>query len=148
MSETQVITIITALIPLYPFLFALAAALFKWLITKLPKDRQAEVNQVVQTVVQGVEQFGAGLPGPQKKQKAVDMIDTILNSMNITVSPALTNAMIEAAVYTINQSQSPTPTVTVNQATADQSQSITLPTVPVSQAVQLGNGFNAALANG
>ena len=33
MTETQTITIITALTPLYPFLFALAAVLFKWLIS-------------------------------------------------------------------------------------------------------------------
>lgn len=131
MSETQILTIITALIPLYPFLFALAAALFKWLITKLPKDRQAEMNQVVQTVVQGVEQqFGAGSSGPEKKQMAVNMINTILASLNITVEPALTNAMIEAAVYALNQSQS-----------------INLPPVPVNQAVQVGNGVNATPAH-
>lgn len=131
MSETQILTIITALTPLYPFLFALAAALFKWLITKLPKDRQAEVDRVVQTVVQGVEQqFGAASSGSEKKQMAVTMINTILASMNITVEPALTNAMIEAAVYALNQSQS-----------------ITLPTVPVNQAVQVGNGVNATLAH-
>ncbi|HLJ34545.1 MAG TPA: phage holin, LLH family, partial [Ktedonobacteraceae bacterium] len=67
MTETQILTIITALTPLYPFLFALAAALFKWLLTKLPKDRQTEINQVIQTVVQGVEQSGAGKSGPEKK---------------------------------------------------------------------------------
>lgn len=131
MTETQILTIITALTPLYPFLFALAVALFKWLMTKLPKDRQAEINQVIQTVVQGVEQSGAGKSGPEKKQMAVAMVSTILNSLHITVSPTLIDAMIEATVYTINQSQP-----------------VSLPTVPVNQAIQAGNGMNAALANG
>lgn len=131
MTETQTITIITALIPLYPFLFALAAVLFKWLVTQLPKNRQTEITQVVHMVVQGVEQLGAGKAGPEKKQMAVGMVNTILNSLHIPVSPALVDAMIEAAVYGINQSQP-----------------MNLPTVPVSQAMQTGNGMNALLANG
>lgn len=131
MSETQAITIITALTPLYPFLFALAAVLFKWLITKLPKDQQTEVNQIIQTVVQGVEQCGAGKAGSEKKQMAVAMVNTILSGLHITVSPTLADAMIEAAVYGINQSQG-----------------ISFPAIPVNQAMQTGNGINAVLANG
>lgn len=131
MTETQAITIITALTPLYPFLFALAAALFKWLITQLPKDQQTEVNQVVQMVVQGVEQCGAGKAGSEKKQMAVAMVHTILSGLHITISPTLADAMIEAAVYGINQSQP-----------------ISLPTIPVNQAIQAANGMNTALANG
>jgi hypothetical protein len=131
MTETQIITIITALTPLYPFLFALAAVLFKWLISRLPGVRQAEVTGIVQTVVQGVEQYGAGKAGPEKKQMAVAMVNTILSGLHITVSPTLADAMIEAAVYGINQSQP-----------------ISLPTIPVNQAMQTGNGINAVLANG
>ena len=131
MTETQILAIVTALTPLYPFLFALAAALFKWLMTKLPKDRQTEVNQVIQTVVHGIEQSGAGKSGPEKKQMAVVMVSNILNGLHITVSPTLIDAMIEATVYGINQSQP-----------------ISLPTVPVNQAIQAGIGMNAVLANG
>lgn len=131
MTETQVLTLITALTPVYPFLFALAAVLFKWLMSILPKDRQAEVNRVVQIVVQGVEQSGADKPGSEKKQIAVAIVNTILNNLRITVSPTLVDAMIEAAVYTINQSQP-----------------INLPVVPVNQAMQTDKGMNAVLTNG
>jgi hypothetical protein len=131
MTETQAVTIITALTPLYPFLFALAAVLFKWLIGRLPGNRQSEVTRIVQTVVQGVEQSGAGKTGPEKKKMAVATMNTILSSLHITVSPTLADAMIEAAVYGINQSQP-----------------ISLPTIPVNQAIQTGNGINAVLANG
>ena len=131
MTETQVITIITALAPIYPFLFALAAALFQWLITKLPKNRQTEVNQVVQTVVQGVEQCGAGKTGAEKKQMAVSMINTILNSLHVAVSPTLVDALIEAAVYGLNQNQG-----------------ISLPTIAVNQGMQTGYALNAVPANG
>lgn len=131
MTETQALTLITALTPLYPFLFALAAVLFKWLITQLPKDRQAEMTQVVQMVVQGIEQCANGKSGAEKKQMAVTMVSTILSSLHITISPQLADAMIEAAVYGINQSQPMNP-----------------PTVPVSQVMQTGKGVNAVLANG
>lgn len=131
MTETQIITIITALTPLYPFLFALAAALFKWLIALLPQDRQAEVSQIIQTVVQGVEQTSTGKSGPEKKQAAVGMVNTILSSLHITLSTTLVDAMIEAAVYAINQNQP-----------------LNLPTLPGNQALQAGESMNSLLANG
>lgn len=131
MTEAQVLTMITALTPLYPFLFALAAVMFKWLIATLPKDRQAEVNQVVQMVVQGVEQCANGKSGPEKKQMAVTRISTVLNSLHISVPPMLVDAMIEATVYGINQSQP-----------------ISLPSVPVNQALQAASGINAMPTNG
>jgi LL-H family phage holin len=106
MSENQIITIITALTPLYPFLFALAAVLFHWLVAKLPHNQQAMLNQIVQVAVSAVEQMGAGKTGLEKKQMAIKMIRDILQGLHITVSPALINALIEAAVYGINQSQS------------------------------------------
>ncbi|HVB24916.1 MAG TPA: phage holin, LLH family [Ktedonobacteraceae bacterium] len=131
MTEAQVLTMITALTPVYPFLFALAAVMFKWLIATLPKDRQAEVNQVVQMVVQGVEQCANGKSGPEKKQMAVTRISTVLNSLHISVPPMLVDAMIEATVYGINQSQP-----------------ISLPSVPVNQALQAASGINAMPTNG
>ncbi len=105
MSESQITTIIVALTPLYPFLFALAAALFRLLVAKMPPERQALLGQVVQTVVQAIEQMGTGLTGPEKKMKAEAMISTILQSLHIAVSPALVDALIESAVYGLNQSQ-------------------------------------------
>ncbi len=129
MTETQVITIITALTPLYPFLIALAAALFQGLITLLPKDRQKEVYQVIQTVVQGVEQSSAGKSGPEKKQMALGMVNTILSSLHITLPPTLIDALIEASVYALNQSHP-----------------LTIPTLPVQQTLLTGN--NTMLANG
>jgi LL-H family phage holin len=106
MSENQIITIITALTPLYPFLFALAAVLFHRLVAKLPHNQQAMLNQVVQVAVSAVEQMGAGKTGLEKKQMAIKMIRDILLDLHITASPALINALIEAAVYGFNQSQS------------------------------------------
>ena len=105
MSESQITTIIVALTPLYPFLFALAAALFRLLVAKMPPERQALLGQVVQTVVQAIEQMGTDLTGPEKKMKAEAMISTILQSLHIAVSPALVDALIESAVYGLNQSQ-------------------------------------------
>lgn len=105
MSENQIITIITALTPLYPFLFALAAVLFHWLVAKLPHNQQAMLNQIVQVAVSAVEQMGAGKTGQEKKQMAIQMISDILQDLHITISPVLINALVEAAVYGINQSQ-------------------------------------------
>lgn len=105
MSENQVITIITALTPLYPFLFALAAVLFHWLVAKLPRNQQTVLDQVVQVVVKAVEQMGAGKTGLEKKQMAVRMIKEILQDLHITVSLTLIDALLEAAVYGIHQSQ-------------------------------------------
>lgn len=106
MSENQVITIITALTPLYPFLFALAAVLFHRLVAKLPHNQQAMLSQIVQVTVNAVEQMGAGKTGLEKKQMALKMISDILQNLHITVSPALINALVESAVYGMNQSQS------------------------------------------
>lgn len=106
MSENQIITIITTLTPLYPFLFALAAVLFHWLVAKLPHNQQALLNQIVQVAVNAVEQMGAGKTGPEKKQMAIKMISDILQGLHITASSALINALVESAVYGINQSQS------------------------------------------
>jgi hypothetical protein len=105
MSENQVITIITALTPLYPFLFALALLLFRWLVAKLPYNQQVVLNQIVQLVVNAVEQVGAGKAGPEKKLMAIKMIGDILRGFHITASPALIDALIESAVYGINQSR-------------------------------------------
>jgi LL-H family phage holin len=97
---------ITALTPLYPFLFALAAVLFRWLVAKLPHNQQVVLNQIVQTAVSAVEQMGAGKTGLEKKQMAIKMIRDILQGLHITVSPALVDALVESTVYGINQSQS------------------------------------------
>jgi LL-H family phage holin len=106
MSENQVITVITALTPLYPFLFALAALLFQRLAAKLPHNQQAMLKQIAQLVVSAVEQMGAGKTGQEKKQMAVDMIENILQSFHITISSVLIDALVESAVYGINQGQS------------------------------------------
>jgi hypothetical protein len=106
MSQSQVITIITALTPLYPFLFALAAVLFHQMVAKLPHNQQAILKQVVQTAVNAVEQIGAGKTGEEKKQMAIKMIADILHSLHSTASPALIDALVESTVYGINQSRS------------------------------------------
>jgi LL-H family phage holin len=106
MSENQVVTIITALTPLYPFLFALAAVLFHRLVAKLPHNQQTLLNQIVQTAVNAVEQMAAGKTGLEKKRMAIRMIGDILQSLHITASPSLIDALIESAVYGINQSKS------------------------------------------
>jgi LL-H family phage holin len=106
MSENQVVTIIIALTPLYPFLFALAAVLFHRLVAKLPHNQQAILNQIVQAVVTAVEQMAAGKTGLEKKRMAIKMIADILQGLHITASPALIDALVESAVYGINQSQS------------------------------------------
>ena len=108
--------LILLLVPiLLPPIISLSVVLYQHLMQGLPQRKQALVQQVVNAVVPAVEQGTANaLHGSDKKQAAMQMATAMLKSLHINVSQDMVSCMIEAAVYTLNQSKnatiaSPTP---------------------------------------
>lgn len=57
---------------------------------------------IVQVCVQAVEQLYKGLHGPQKKQKAMESVFTLLAEKRITITPLEMDLLIESAVAEFN----------------------------------------------
>lgn len=88
-----------------PYLIASAVFLFKHLESRLPANAQYHFDQIVETVVAGVEQKS----GADKKAQAVAAVSGIAKDLGWKwVSPTLVDLAIEAAVHAMNQT-TPTP---------------------------------------
>ena len=91
---------------LLPPLISLSVAMYQRLIQRLPQQVRQLVEEVVHIVVLAVEQTTTTLlDSPAKKQAAMKMATEILQSMHVTVSQEMLSAMIEAAVFTLNQNK-------------------------------------------
>lgn len=103
MSFTEQIIIL--IIPLvFPPLVALSALLYQHLLQTVPAKQREIVEKVINTVVAAIEQTApATVRNQEKKQAAMNMASEMLAHLNIKASPATLSAMIEAAVYSINQ---------------------------------------------
>jgi LL-H family phage holin len=98
--------LLAALPILLPPLISLSVAMYQHLLQRLPQQVRQIVEEVAQIVVLAVEQTSATLvDSPAKKQAAMKMATEILQSMHVTVSQEMLSAMIEAAVFTLNQSK-------------------------------------------
>jgi hypothetical protein len=64
----------------------------------------AIAKAVAQDVVKAIEQLSTNKPmtSDEKKQMAVQMLTTMLEAQGITLAPAIIDAIIEAAVWTMN----------------------------------------------
>ena len=96
-----------------PPLTALAALLYQRLLQRLPAQRRAIVEQIVNTVVPAIEQTATDtMSSPQKKQAAMDLASEMLGHLNVRVSPDMLSGMIEATVFALNQSKNASTVVT------------------------------------
>lgn len=104
MSDAQLITLASIL---FPFIVSGCTYLYKKYV---PPSRQAQLEHaksVTRMVVAGVEQTCDALTGPNKKSEATRLITQLLAEAHIQVSPTLVDALIEQAVYAVNQGKDP-----------------------------------------
>ncbi|GCE49208.1 LL-H family phage holin [Thermosporothrix hazakensis] len=107
MTLEQLIMLINLVVP---FIVLLSALLLPRLYARLPEQVQRTVQEVAHTAVLAVEQQFDGLPGEQKRQKAVDLIIAMLQAVGLkSMNPTLINAALEAAVRAMNQVEKPKP---------------------------------------
>lgn len=106
LSLNDVIAILT---PAMPLLIAASAWLYRFFVSKLPVNQQNTLNGIVSTVVSSVEQqSNAGLISPDaRKAQAVALVQAIATRFGGAryASPEVLNALIEAAVFEMNQSK-------------------------------------------
>lgn len=89
-----------------PPLISLSALMYQRQLQRLPDNQRTRVEQIVRIVVPAIEQTANNImTSPAKKQAAMDLATSMLNSLNIHVQPDTLSAMIEATVYAMNQSQ-------------------------------------------
>ena len=110
--------------PLLTLCFSAAAALYHlsktWIEARIPASILRIVEDVVTNVVHSIEAQYEGAAGADKKTAAVSEIAQILQSMHLTVSPALISSSIDYAVTRMNQiaalrTPAPAPAATVSQ---------------------------------
>jgi hypothetical protein len=89
-----------------PPLTALAALLYQRLLQHLPAQKRAIVEQIANTVVPAIEQTATNtMSSPDKKKAAMDLASSMLDHLNVNVSPDMLSGMIEATVFALNQSK-------------------------------------------
>lgn len=100
----QLVAFLGAVVALLPFLIPIGQFLLQLLGEKfLPSSQQRTISQVAATVVNGVEQGMQNAAGPDKKQAAIDAVNAILKHYRVKTDPALVDALIEEAVFVLNQ---------------------------------------------
>ena len=116
MTSEEWIQLSAIILPIIlPPLISLCVVWYKHMLQQLPQQKRDLVEQIVGTVVYAIEQqFDNTLKNPEKKQEATDRIKKILASLHINVTDELIDAMIEAAVYALNQTKN-APAVVVEQ---------------------------------
>ena len=102
MTDSQILALVSALLP---FLIAFATYLGNALLSRLPKNRQAQLSALAADAVHAAEQLGSGQSGQVKKQIATDLITKLASDFGVKVNQSLISGLIEAAVYSMNASQ-------------------------------------------
>jgi hypothetical protein len=96
-----------------PPLISFSALMYQRQLQRLPDNQRTRVEQIVRIVVPAIEQTANNImTSPAKKQAAMDLATSMLNSLNIHVQPDTLSAMIEATVYAMNQSKNASTVVT------------------------------------
>ncbi|MBA2396070.1 MAG: hypothetical protein H0V70_25370 [Ktedonobacteraceae bacterium] len=89
-----------------PPLTALASLMYQRMLQRLPAQKRAIVEQIVNTVVPAIEQTAdATMKNEDKKRAAMDLASSMLGHLNVSVAPEMLSGMIEAAVFALNQSK-------------------------------------------
>jgi LL-H family phage holin len=103
MSTTTITNIILAALP---FLATVAYLLARIIEQKLPSNLQIALDQFATNAVQAVEQQYAGKLGSDKKQLAIQAVESLLRTFHLP-DPGATaiSASIESAVFLMNQSK-------------------------------------------
>lgn len=96
---------VTVLVGLSPILAIILPFLYQLLMSKLPAQQRALLQEIVQAGVKAAELSNA--PGDVKKQMATQSIATLCKNFGISASGKAISALIEAAVYEIHQLQHP-----------------------------------------
>jgi len=96
---------VTVLVGLSPILAVIIPFLYQLLMSKLPAQQRALLQEVVQSGVKAAELSNA--PGDVKKQMATQSIATLCKDFGINASDGAVSALVEAAVYEIHQLQHP-----------------------------------------
>ena len=105
MSFTEQLIILVIPMVLPP-LVALSAVLYQHLLQTVPEKKREMIEKVIGTVVTAIEQSApAMVQNQEKKQAAMNMASEMLAHLHVNASPATLSAMIEAAVYALNQSK-------------------------------------------
>lgn len=106
LSVNDVVALLGAILPV---LIPLGAALYHALVAALPANQQNALNNIVGTVVSAVEQQAqAGTISPDaRKAAAVTAVQAIAKQFGVAkyASPAVVNALIECAMFELNQSK-------------------------------------------
>ena len=96
-----------------PPLTALASLMYQRMLQRLPVQKRAIVEQIVNTVVPAIEQTAdATMKNEDKKRAAMDLASNMLGHLNVSVAPEMLSGMIEAAVFALNQSKNANVVVT------------------------------------
>lgn len=88
-----------------PLLIPVGQFLYQRLLHALPANQAHMLDSLTQTVVQGVEQSHSGQPGEAKKAAAVALIEDGAKALHLSVNSSLVDALVESAVYMLNQAQ-------------------------------------------
>jgi hypothetical protein len=95
--------VLTVVIGSAPIVGVVGPFIYKLLVGLLPKNDQFFISDLVQSAVKASEQFKAGESSSNKKQFAMDSANALLSSMGVKMSPQAVDALIEAAVFELNQ---------------------------------------------
>lgn len=88
----------------FPPLTALSALLYQRFLQGLPAQRREIVENIVRTVVPAIEQTATKeMDSPAKKAAAMDLATTMLDHLNVHITPEVLSGMIEATVFALNQ---------------------------------------------
>lgn len=89
-----------------PPLTAMASLMYQRMLQRLPAQKRAIVEQIVNTVVPAIEQTAdATMKNEAKKKAAMDLANSMLGHLNVNVAPDMLSGMIEATVFALNQSK-------------------------------------------
>lgn len=73
--------------------------LVTFLESKLPQDKQYEIEGVIGNVVRAVEQSMPGNSPEEKKAKAIELANALLKASKLPVNPVVVDTLIEEAVF-------------------------------------------------
>ena len=91
-----------------PFLIPLFRDLYLWLQQTLAMNKHSLLLQAATIAVHSIEQIMTTSDSVAKKKAAVNCVEDILREYNLSVNPAVVDALIESIVHEMNATQSKT----------------------------------------
>lgn len=97
--DANTLLILSAVLPIALTVARVAGELLlQGLAQRLPAAKRARIEHEIGTVVAAVESAAKGVPGPEKKQIAQELIGEALKAARLKASEQQINTLIEAAV--------------------------------------------------